>query len=188
MAPTPSVKVTKKATYKGGDHVYSNRYHFAGGTPADDSHWQTLFTNIRNAEKLICTSDVAIIEMTGYAAGSSVPVSTWTGLVGSTATPANGLATPLEVCALIKYTTTQRTSKNHPVYLFNYIHRAMMDSTNADPTVLNPAQKTLIETYATAWISGFSDGTNTYQRAGPNGAVAQTRVVESFLTHRDFRT
>lgn len=187
MAPTPSVKVTKTATYKGGLKTYSNRYHFAGGTPADDSHWQTLFTNIRNAEKLICTNNVTIVEMTGYAAGSSVPVATWTGSVASTGSFANGLSTPLEVCALIRYTTTQRTSKNHPVYLFNYIHRANMDSTNGDPTVLNPAQKTAIETYATAWISGFSDGTNTYMRAGPNGAVAQTRLVETYLTHRDFR-
>jgi hypothetical protein len=187
MAATPSVKVIKKATYEGGDHFYSNRYHFAGGTPADDAHWQTLFTNIRNAEKLICTSDVGIEQMLGYAAGSDVPVASWSGNVGSTGVFANALNRPLEVCALIRYSTTQKTSKNHPIYLFSYIHRVNGDSTSTDPELLNPAQKTAIETYADGWLTGFSDGTNTYQRAGPNGAVAQTRFVSQFVTHRDFR-
>jgi len=54
--------------------------------------------------------------------------------------------------------------------------------------VISAQWKTLLETYATAWISGFSDGANTYNRAGPNGAAAVARTVSGFLTHRDFRT
>jgi len=188
VAATPSVKVVKQMLYKGAQHKWSNRYHFNGGTPADDSHWQTLFTNIRNAEKLVLDGNVGIVEVVGYAAGSDVPVATWTGSVGGTAAPANTISCPGNDAGLVRYATTARTSKNHPIYLFNYYHWAYRDSTSSDTNTINAGWKTLLETYATAWIAGFSDGTNTYVRAGPNGATAVSRLVEPWLTHRDFRT
>ena len=188
MAATPSVKVIKTMLYKGSQHKWSNRYHFNGGTPADDAHWQTLFTNIRNAEKLTLDGNVAIVEVIGYAAGSDLPVATWTGSVAGTAAVSDGITCPGNDAALIRYSTTARTSKNHPVYLFNYVHWAYRSNASSDTNVISPQWKTLLETYATAWIAGFSDGTNTYLRAGPNGATAVARVVNGFLTHRDFRT
>jgi hypothetical protein len=85
----------------------------------------------------------------------------------------------------VRYGTAARSSKNHPVYLFNYYHRMHNDSTTFD--VINATQKTILTTYASAWISpGFSDGVNSYVRAGPNGATATGVVVENYLTHRDF--
>jgi len=54
--------------------------------------------------------------------------------------------------------------------------------------VQNSAQVTAYQTYAAAWVgAGFSDGTNSYNRAGPNGATATGYIVEPYITHRDLR-
>ena len=180
------MKIVKTSPYKGGVKVWSNRYHFNGGTPADTAHWNTLFDNIVNAEKAVHTTFTTITEAFGYGAGSDVPLASKTyTTVGTYA--GTGIFVPLEVAAIIRWSTTARTSKNHPVYLFSYMHNVMRDDSSTDNEKLEPDMKTALETFGTAWISGFSDGVNTYVRAGPNGATGTSRLVPDFLTHRDFR-
>jgi hypothetical protein len=188
MAPTPSIKVVKTGYFRGASgHKWANRYHFNGGTPADSAHWTTLSDNIVNAEKLCLHDSQQIVQTIGYAAGSDVPVFTKTYTQnGSLTSDASNVRTPLEVAALIRYATTARTSKNHPIYLFNYMHGPLLQL-SGEGDILAPTTKTAMETYATAWIAGFSDGVNTYNRAGPNGASAISRLVSTYLTHRDFR-
>jgi hypothetical protein len=72
------------------------------------------------------------------------------------------------------------------VYLFNYFHGVKWDTTEGVVDELAPSEKTAIGTYATSWISGFSDGTSSYVRAGPNGATATGQLVLDFISHRDF--
>jgi hypothetical protein len=86
--------------------------------------------------------------------------------------------------ALIRYSTAARSSKNHPVYLFNYYHAAY-SITNQPDNILATLQAAMA-TYAGTWIgAGFSDGATSYNRAGPNGASATGVLVESLITHRD---
>jgi hypothetical protein len=184
VAATPSVRILKTFPYRGTTKTYSNRYHFNGGTPADVAHWNALFDAIVLAEKAIYDNATTIVEAIGYAAGSEVPVATKSYTTVGTGAPTGGIP-PGEVAALVRYATAARSSKNHPVYLFNYYHRMHNDSTLFD--VINSVQKTLLQAYAAAWLSpGFSDGVNSYVRAGPNGATATGYLVESYLTHRDF--
>lgn len=179
------MKVTKSFTYRGVTRTFSNRYHFNGGTPADNAHWTTFSDAVVTAEKSIYDSAVTITKTTGYAAGSEIPVFTKTYSTIGTANY-SGLRCPGDAAVLVRYATAVRTSKNHPVYLYNYYHGACyVDS--AHPDTVNAGQVTAMSSYAGTWIgAGFSDGTTSYNRAGPNGATATGQLVEPYITHRDF--
>ncbi len=174
--------------FKGGTRLWSNRFHFNGGTPADATHWHTLMDNVTTAEKACLGANITIVEALGYAAGSDVPVATKTySLTGTFSGGAGVSFSPGEVCGLIRWATAARTTKNHPIYCFAYMHSpAVHGATSTTVDNLDSGQRTAYGTYASSWISGFSDGTITAVRASPNGAAATGSLVEEYVTHRDF--
>lgn len=173
--------------FKGGSRTWSNRYFFENGAPSGDTRWHTLMDNVVAAEAPIYTGGITIIECWGYDAGSEVPVSEKaysTGgsfIQGSNSQRAHG-----EAAALVRYSTAKRSSKNHPVYLFNYYHWICTKTDTTDRETLTSGQAAAISTYVNHWLSGFTDGSQLHRRCGPDGTLALGVAVEEFATHRDF--
>ncbi len=189
MAATGSVRIVKEFTFLGAVRQFSNRYHIGTSVPADNAHWLTLFDAITAAEKLIyksfATGGARIVEAVGYSPGSEVPVAVKTYSLDGTGAPSGFLPTPGDTAALVRYSTPDRSTKNHPVYCYNYYHTIGADGTLPGGDVVNAAQKVLVQTYANAWITGFSDGTTTFHRSRPTGDLVTAAIVKPYLTHRD---
>lgn len=188
MAATPSLVVKYDTREGAGAKTVSNRYHFNGGVPADAAHWNTFATAVINAFKLCLPTELHITEVVGYVAGSDVAVWSRTdGTAGTFDIAANSAhESPGFCCALIRWATTARTTKNHPIYLFSFIHGvASAAATGATSQNLHGTLLTRLQTYAAAWVTGFSDGTNTLVRAGPNGATGGSPTVDGVIRDHD---
>jgi hypothetical protein len=128
---------------------------------------------------------VTIVEANGFDAGSEVAVFSKSYSTAGTLAAGGNPLSPGDCAALIRYSTAQRSVKNHPIYLFNYYHSALWNLATA-PDELATVQKTAMGTYAAAWVAGFSDGSVTHHRCGPQGHVATGYLVSPYIRHRDF--
>lgn len=189
MAATPRLVVYYTAHgYNGGSKTVSCSFHFNGGMPADNAHFVT-FSDAVVADLRSCMSvGEAVVETKCYPAGSNIAAFTksYAGATGSISNAGKTQA-PAFCCAVIRWATAARTSKNHPIYLFNYFHGVFMNGQlPPDNDVVESSQLSALQAFAqTWWNTGYSDGTNTYTRAGPNGASAVSRTVDSNITDHD---
>lgn len=186
VSTVPSLKFRFSTPYKGGTKSWSIRWHFSGGTPANLAAWTTLANAIAADLKNIISARTTLVDATTYNAGSEVPTNVIALNLAGTFVDGTAAAAPLECAAMVKWTTTQRTSKNHPIYLFQYLHDVYQTIGSADKELLNPTQRGFIDGFATRSVTGYSDGTLTLKRAGPRGAVAQAKILPTYITHRDF--
>src|SRR4029077_7966602 len=101
-----------QTAFRGGTKDWSNRFFFNGTPPPDNTHWLTLTSALVALWKASFPSSTTIATATRYLAGSEIPVGETTPNVAGIVVPAGGSTVPpLETVALMRFSTTQRTSK-----------------------------------------------------------------------------
>lgn len=182
----PSIKVTFESPYRGGRKQWACRWHFTGAN-FTTAEFEILTDNIRDFMIQCLPPATTIVSYTGYNSGTEVPV--FEKVVTTPGSRPDGGApyAPLENVALWRYTTDQRSTKNHPIYLYKHIHHVNTNSVT-DADTLNVGLKDAMTAVAQKFVDGIDDGTGTRVYCSSQGAVAQTSVVETSIHHRDFPT
>jgi len=191
MAAMPSITIVKEFTYRGDLEEWSNEYHFTNDAPTTQTRWKALADAVIAAEKTVFDSNCKVIRAFGHKAGVTsrdflYDYKAGSGSVAGTFTaPANGRQAG-DAAVWLRWATDQLTTKGKPIYLRSYYHSVFGNGplyTNVD--AIYSAEKTALETYGAAWITGFSDGAIVHARAGPNGAVGLApSVASSYVTTR----
>lgn len=180
----PSIKVQYTVPRRGGIVETSNRYFFTG-TNLTTGQFNALVALLQSEYELILPTDCNIVGYVQYDSGSQVPVHSTSVSVAGTLVLTGRTRASSDSCAMARFSTSQRTSKNHPIYLFKYWH-GTVQANGAAVDEIDPTQLTRYRSFATDIVSGFSDGTTTRHVTGPYGAVALGQVVTEWVHHRDF--
>lgn len=189
MAATPSVEVTYSVPSRASAKNVSNRWHFLGGTPSGPTAWEALFAAIQTDFIACISTECSLVRFDGFPAGSDVAAHSQNVSDSGTAEIGEGGSAAVSgfCCALIRWSTDQKTSKNHPIYLFSYVHGILADAASSPGAQELSTGQSLapLEALASGWIAGYSDGTNTYTRAGPNGAAALDSFVDPYIREHE---
>ena len=184
-----SITIVKTFTYRDAPEEYSNTYHFRDSWPDSDTKWKTLADAVIAAEKLVHLPDSVIVRAIGHIGGDKVAkfdydyLSHGTQVVGTFS--GGGGPTSGDVAGWVRWPTTAKTSNGKPIYLRSYFHNCTpLGFTATTKDELHGLWATALTTYGNAWVTGFSDGTATYHRCGPNGATGGTAVCGTYLTTR----
>lgn len=179
------MRVVKTLPYRGETRTWSNRYFFDGVSSPTSADFNAWGDKIILHEKQIYGNRVTITGTVHYLAGSDVPVSSRSmsvaGLMSYTGTD----KCPGDCAVVTRYSTTQRTSKNHPIYLFKYYHDALTDE-EGDADTVKDNQINRMADLATPLVAGYALPSGTVKICGPYGAVAQGFLTLPKITHRDF--
>ena len=188
-APAPTqaaIRFIFRTTYKGGTKQWSTKFFLNNTNVPTQAVLDAFVTDQKPYIKPALPTYTTLVEALAYGPGSDVPVATAAINEACTFPAASTQPTPLEVAAYFRFATTQRTAKNHPIYLGQYIHGVGIMPSQADHELLDTNMAENIRQWLVRWVNGITISGTVYKKAGPRGAVAQSLLVPIYVTHRDF--
>jgi hypothetical protein len=181
-----SIRVVKHFTYRGNNaQQWSNRYFFNGGAPADEAAADALMDAWVAIERALYDASVVVVSAHIYAPGSDVAIHNKTySLAGTLSSP--GGATPGDCTINLRMATTKTSTKNHPVYVMSYYHRALKLAADLTGDLADTAQRIAVGTFADVLRLGLTVGGRVYKRTTPDGHLVTGHAVDVYIGHRDF--
>jgi hypothetical protein len=123
-----------------------------------------------------------IVQSVAYDAGSEIPVRLKTYNLNGQASGSGMPLAPGDAAVMVRYSTADRSEKNHPIYLYSWYHSVHTTSITSPDDVL-ASQKSAIQTYANLWVTGMTVGGDTHRRTGPYGHVATGALFSPTVRH-----
>jgi hypothetical protein len=122
----------KQFTYRGEGEEFSNKYHFTGDIPADESEWRALYDALVVVEKAILPSYVYMIRGYGYDSDADDATAVWSvdlnvppnDPVPGTLSLAASTAAPGDCAVWARWKTDRLNSNGKAIYLRKYFHGA----------------------------------------------------------------
>lgn len=189
--PTPpnqaGIKFQFEFSWRGSTKTWSQLYHLTQGSWQDQTHFNAASDAIWNLIKQALPARNTLDSTVGYNPGSFLPVYSKAYGSAGTYTDTSNPQAPGEACMLWKFATDQRTSKNHPIYLFKWFHGMQTDGATS-PDTLRAGIASTAASVISSLVAGISDGTLTRHYCGPFGAVAQSGTCNPKLHMREFPT
>lgn len=189
MPDTDSITIIKRFTYRGSQEEWSNTYHLEGTTPTNAAGWKTLADAIITSEKSCVRSAVSFVRAYGYQAGNEHSVATVDyvalggALVTGTLTQGSGAPMAGDQAAMLRCTTTKRSSKGKPVYVRKYFHGGWVDASNTDN--ITPQMKAALEAHGAVMIGGTLPGSMKW--CAPQGEDASIPAASPYVTTRTLK-
>lgn len=190
MPDTYSVITVKRFPYRDTLEEWSNRYHFEGTMPGNDTEWKAVADAFVGMERTIVTNSVEFIRAYGYQAGIEHSVyqldyeSPPNTVLRGTFVAAAGSRPPGDIAACVRWYTGELNSRGKKVYCWKYFHDVW--SAGAESDEILPAQLTALTSFAAEIIDGTIGGLP-LRYTGPQGAELSAPKVLPYLTTRTLK-
>jgi hypothetical protein len=188
VADTPSIVLVQKFTYRDAPEEWSNRYHFTGTAPVDDTGWHDLAVALFTLVKPCLPASNSLVRAYGYLSDTTDSVATIDFTVAplspiaGTATVSGNVA-PGDAAMTCRWLTPDRTSKGKPIYLRKYFHGVLLNTADTDQVA--GAQHTALQAFAAAAIVDW--GSTSSQLCDKNGNVPTNPSASIWATTRTLK-
>lgn len=190
MPDTDSIVIAKSINYRGAPEIYTNKYHLEGTTPTTLAEARTLLRAIWSSERGALGANTKLTGGSFYVAGNEAARFMFdaTNMGGTTAENSGGITsntgegTPGDAAVWVRWGTTERNSKNKPIYLRKYFHGF---PTEADGDIPAAAVRAALAAHGAKMYDGTLPGG--MKVCGPQGADAVSHAVAQFVTTRTLK-
>lgn len=191
VADLVGITLIKRFLYRGdATEEWSNKYHFTGPIPANNTAWKALVDALIAQEKTVYMSLSSVIRAYGYSDDSVSPNAVWSfdylaagaTVAGTNTSPGNAMAG--DQAFVVWWKTDRLNSKGRAVYLRKYFHSGVVNAVTPDSLAAGMAAP--LDAFATKLRDGtFLDGRTIRARSHADTILSSGH--DAFVTTRTLK-